>query len=149
MASSTAAAPVSTPRRLGLRMRRQPLDTAVVANAVVPAAWPAAEGKSNGSSAARAASLRWPLSSQSGPYAAPHDLFELGDERLRVLGPLPRLLRHPAPDERAHRLRRVLVGNRRVDVLQRELGEVPARERLAAGQALVEGRGRRIDVGGR
>lgn len=72
---STSAAPrtsatpaASQPLRPGAQP--DPLCSVVVATAVVPSAAAPAEGNSSGTSAASAASLRWPRSSHCGPYAA-------------------------------------------------------------------------------
>ncbi len=81
------------------------------------------------------------------PVCGAGDRLQFRDE-LRLRGPLHRILGQTSANQFTHLLGDLVGGDGCLDVLQRQLGEVVARERLAARQALEEGGRGRVDVGG-
>ena len=81
------------------------------------------------------------------PVAAARGVLELAEELAGGTEALGRALGHPLPDQTAHRFRHILDRNRSALVLQPKHGVVAGIERGMAGQALVEDRRRRVDVG--
>lgn len=81
-----------------------------------------------------------------GPVCGAGGRLQFRDERLGVRGPFLRILGQTAPHQLPHRLGNLLGGDGRVDVLQREFGEIVTGVRLVARQALEERGGGRIHV---